>query len=180
MTEIYLGLFIAALCLILDEVFVKMRMPTYFKNLVFLYSTNNVTNKVNYKLPPVNLLQDTIGRYIKNKYRLFEVSQKEVFYREFVWDYSVSKYTVCPIHGTIKLVNPQKVKITVCLNLSIPGVVFFLLLALGYRVHNTNALWIVLAFLLVIGLWYYILIKRRTDVLSRAVKEWLEEGDKKI
>ena len=180
MTEVILGLSIAVLCLILDEVFVKMRMPAYFRNLVFLYSINNLTNKVNYKLPSVNLLQDIIGTYIKNKYRLFEVSQKEVFYREFVWDYSVSKYTVCPIHGTIELVNPQKAKITVCLNLSIPGVVLVILLALGYRVHGTTALWIILAFLLVIGVWYYILIKRRVDVLSRAVKEWLEKADKKI
>ncbi len=180
MTEVIVGLSIAVLCLILDEVFVKMRSPAYFRSLVFLYNIDNVTNKVNYKLPPVNLLQDIIGTYIKNKYRLFEVSQKEVFYREFVWDYSVSKYTVCPIHGTIELVNPQKVKIKVCLNLSILGVVIFLLLALGYRVHSTNALWIILAFLLVIGVWYYILIKKRADVLSRAVKEWLEKGEKKI
>ncbi len=173
MNYIYIGLIITALCLILDEILPRLKFPGYFKNLIKLYEIEKVIPNIQRNLSDANKLKETLRMYIKNKYQFFPVSPREIFFREVQIDYSVSRYTVCPIHGAIELVNPQKIKIRFCLNLTIPAFLVFISILLFYRFPKTSISLIILFFLLISCFWYYILIKKRISVLIEAITRWL-------
>lgn len=173
MTYIYIGLIVAGICVILDEILPRLRHSSYFKNLIRLYTIEKVMPNLQRNLSDTEGLKDTLKIYIKNKYQFFPMSPRTVFFREVQFDYSVSRYTVCPIHGTIELVNPQKIKITCCLNLTIPAFLVFISWLLFYRFSQASITLIILLFLLVTCFWYYILIKKRIGVLVEAIIRWL-------
>ncbi|MEO0095931.1 MAG: hypothetical protein ABIL66_08580 [candidate division WOR-3 bacterium] len=173
MDYIFIGLVIAILCVLLDEIFPKLRNPNYFKNLIRLYTFEKVIPNLQKNLSDANGINDALRMYIKNKYHFFPVSPREIFFREVQFDYSVSRYTVCPIHGTIELVNPQKIRIIFCLNLTIPAFLAFISILLFYHFPQTSITLIILFFLLVSCFWYYILIKKRIQILIETITRWL-------
>ncbi len=173
MPYIYIVLIITILCLILDEVLPRLRHQGYFKNLIRLYDFEKLMPNLQQNLLSIDGLNETLRIYIKNRYQFFPVSSKEIFFREVQFDYSVSRYTVCPIHGAIELVNPQKIKIVFCLNLTIPAFLIFISTLLFYRFSQLGITLIILFFLLVSCFWYYIMIKRRIGVLIDAITRWL-------
>ncbi|MGB9721626.1 MAG: hypothetical protein ACPL28_09125 [bacterium] len=179
MVYIYSGCILVVLCLILDEILPRMKIPGYFRNFIRLYSIEKSIINLQHNLSDPGGLADTLKMYIRNRYQFFSLSPRELFFREFQFDYSVSRYSVCPIHGTIELTPAQKVKITVCLNLTIPAFVIFICMLLIFRFSQINTSLILVFFLLIVGIWYYILIKKRVDVLVEAITRWLNTPPKK-
>lgn len=173
MNYIYIGIIITIFCLILDELLPKLKQQGYFKNLIRLYTFEKIMPNLQKDLSDVNSLNDTLKMYIKNKYQFFPINPREIYFREVQFDYSVSRYTVCPIHGAIEMVNPQKIKITFCLNLTIPVFLAFISILLFYRFPQTSITLIILFFLLVSCFWYYILIKKRIQILIETITRWL-------
>lgn len=172
-TLVYYGIAFFVLCLILDEVFAWTKYPPYFKQIVFLYNKEMQISKFHEKLPSVEELHYGISARIKNKYRFFVNSHKEIFYKEFQFDYGVSRYSVIPIHGAIELVSPQKVKVSVCLNLSIIGISFLIYMLFAIRLSAGVALTFIAIYSLVVSLWFYFRIKTRFKTLLRSIEEWL-------
>lgn len=175
MNYIYIGLIITGICLILDEILPRLKHAGYFKNLIRLYTFKKIIANFQKDLSDVNSLNDTLKMYIKNRYQFFPISPREIYFREVQFDYSVSRYTVCPIHGAIEMFNPQKIKITFCLNLTIPAFLAFISILLFYRFPQTSITLIILFFLLVSCFWYYILIKKRIQILTEAITRWLSK-----
>lgn len=172
-TLVYFGFAFLILGLILDEVLAKMKMPMYFRTIIKLRTVDWELFKVNYTLPSVSGIQAILKSKIKNKIDFYTFSQKEVFFKEFQYDYGVSRYSVVPVHGSIELVNPQKVRITICLNLAIPGV-FFLFIAIFFTRFPSNiALLFIFILSAISGLWYYYKINSRLKLLINIVDEWL-------
>ncbi len=172
-TLIYFGFAFFVLGLILDEILAKMKIPSYFTQIIKVHKVDWELFKVHYTLPPASGIQDILKLKIKNKIYFYPFSQKEIFFKEFQYDYGVSRYSVVPIHGSIELVNPQKVRITVCLNLAIPGV-FFLFIAIFFTRFPSNvALFFIIILSAISGFWYYYLIKKRVKLLINTIDEWL-------
>ncbi|MGQ9464415.1 MAG: hypothetical protein ACUVQ3_02690 [bacterium] len=172
-TLVYFSIVFFILSLILDEVFAKLKMPAYFKTIIKLHSVDWTLLNPHYTLPPFTGLQEILRSKIKNKIDFYKFSQKEIFFKEIQYDYSVSRYSVVPIHGAIELVNPQKIRITVCLNLAIAGI-FFLILSIFVVLYSFNiVLWLVIFFFVISGGWYYYRINSRIKLLVNSLKEWL-------
>ncbi len=175
MIYIYIGLIITGVCLVLDEILPRLRHSGYFKNLIRLYTFEKIIPNLQRSLSDASGLNETLRTYIKNKYQFFPISPREIFFREVQFDYSVSRYSVCPIHGAIEMVNPQKIKISFCLNLTIPAFLLLICMLLFYRFPQAGITLIILFFLLVSCFWYYILIKKRIGVLIDAITRWLSK-----
>lgn len=172
-TLIYFGFAFFILGLILDEVLAKMKMPMYFRTIIKLRTVDWEIFKIHYTLPPVSGIQTILKSKIRNKFNFYPFSQKEIFFKEFQYDYGVSRYSVVPIHGSIELVNPQKVRITVCLNLAIPGVFFVFIAIFFTRFPSNIALFFIIILSAISGFWYYHLIKKRVKLLLNTIDDWL-------
>lgn len=174
-TLVYFGFAIFIIGLILDEVLAKMKKPTYFKTIIKLRTVDWGLFKVHYTLPPVSGIQNILKSKTKNKIYFYTISQKEIFFKEFQYDYSVSRYSVVPIHGSIELVNPQRVRITICLNLAIPGI-FFLIISIFVTRYSSNiALLFIFILSVISGLWYYYRINSRLKLLINTIDDWLNK-----
>ncbi len=173
MFYIYITIMIVGICLILDEILPRLRHSGYFKNLIRLYTIEKVMPNLQRNLSEVDGLKEMLKFYIKNKYQFFPTSPRTIFFREVQFDYSVSRYSVCPIHGTIEMVNPQKIRIVFCLNLTIPAFLIFISTLLFYRFAQESITLIILFFLLLSCFWYYVMIKKRISVLIEAITRWL-------
>lgn len=131
--------------------------------------------KSHYTLPLASGLQDILRSKIKNKFNFYTFSQKEIFFKEFQYDYGVSRYSVVPIHGSIEFSNPQRVRITICLNLAIPGMLFWIFSILFVRFSFGTALWAVLIIVVISAIFYYYKINNRVKLLVNSVDEWLKK-----
>lgn len=173
-TLVYFGIAFFILCLILDEVLARSKIPSYFRSVIKLRSVDWELLKLQYSLPPASQLQDILRSKIKNKFNFYTFSQKEIFFKEFQYDYGVARYSVVPIHGSIEIANPQRVRITICLNLVIPGMLFCIFSILFVRFSFKTALWALLIIGPISAIFYYYRINNRVKLLVNSVDEWLK------
>ncbi len=150
-----------------------LRSSLYFRYLVLVYKIRKPIFNSLVRLPTNEKLQNLLSTRIKNKYKLYESSQKQLFFREFEWDYSVSRYSICPIHGAIDLVSPNEIEVSFCINLKIPAILFLFYFISIFRFHSSLPALIITVITVA---WFFLLIRSRFSSVSSAINEWLSNG----
>ncbi len=170
---LFLAIIVMALAILLDEILPMWRSSLYFRYLVVVYKKRKPIFNSLMRLPAVEKLHNLLFARIKNKYKLYESSQKQLFFKEFEWNYSVSRYSICPIHGSIDLVSPNEIEVSLCINLKIPAILFLFYFISIFRFHSLLPALIITA---VTVAWFFLLIRNRFSSVSGAIDEWLSNG----